>query len=428
MRLASFGLIATCLAITAGAALAAPLEAWLGAWAHVPTAYNTSLTPRPPGPDGAARPGRPGGYAPLAPYRNITVRQITRLGADAIRVRVKFSNEFGAGPLRIGAARIALAGAQGAIVAGSDHVLTFAGKKSVVIPPGAPFLSDPVTWKLPAFARLAVSVYYPEDTTPPAHTIFSLEAFAAAAPGDQTGAPSLPNAVAARSGAHVSQIEIVSTKAKQVVVAFGDSTTEGVGSTVGAFRAWPDRLGERLAANAAGRSWSVVNAGVGSNRLLHDTPSVNALARFDRDVLSVPGVAAVIVALGVNDIQYSHRNPAEAVGAEEMIGALKQLALRAHSRGVLFYAATIMPFKGSGDYTEAGEAVRQAVNGWIRSDGGLDGVVDFDAAVRNPADSAALRPDFDGGGHLHPNDAGYAAMGEAVDLKLLTAGPKRATR
>jgi lysophospholipase L1-like esterase len=204
------------------------------------------------------------------------------------------------------------------------------------------------------------------------------------------------------------------------LVTFGDSITEGVASTTGAFRGWSDRLAERLQADDATKGWSVVNAGIGSNRLLHDTPSTNALSRFDRDVLSIPGVKAVIVLLGINDIQYSHRYPAEAVGAPEEIAAFQQLIDRAHAAGIRIYGATITPFGDTPDYTPGGEADRQAMNSFIRS-GAFDGVVDFDAAVRDPANPTRLRSDYASNGNLHPNDAGYAAMGDSINLSLFGA-------
>ena len=403
--------------IAPGAAFAAPRDSWLGAWAHPPTAYNMTAIASIARPDGTTRIVRPS-YAPLSPYNDVTVREVTRLATGARRIRLRFSNEFGARPVILGSAHVALAGEKGAILAGSDHVLTFAGKASVEIPPGAPIVSDPVDWALPAFAKLAVSVFYPGETVPPAHTLFALDAYAAASPGDQTGAETMPAAAQARSGNHVSEIEIVPAVARRVLVAFGDSVTEGVGSTAGRFRGWPDRLAERLAGATATRDWSVVNAGIGSNRLLHDTPSANALSRFDRDVLAVPGVAAVIMLLGINDIQYSHRNPDELVHADRIIDAMRQLAERAHSRGIQIFGATITPFEGSPDYTDEGEADRQAVNQWIRTTGLLDRVVDFDAAMRDPTHLSRLRENVDGGGHLHPNDGGYAVMGDAVDLGL----------
>jgi len=276
-------------------------------------------------------------------------------------------------------------------------------------------LADAITWPLPAFARLAISIYYPGETVPPAHTIFVLNAWQTA--GDHTADLSLPESTAARSGIHLSQVDILPVRSGATLVTFGDSITEGVASTTGAFRGWPDRLAERLQAQTATKGWSVVNAGIGSNRLLNDTPSTNALSRFDRDVLSVPGVKAVIVLLGINDIQYSRRYPAEAVRAPEEIAAFRQLIDRAHAAGLRIYGATITPFEGSADYTPEGEADRQAMNSFIRS-GAFDGVADFDAAVRDPANPGRLRLEFEGTGHLHPNDAGYAAMGDSISLSL----------
>ena len=399
-------------------------EAWLGAWAHAPTAYNvtppTSVTR-----DGVTRLAPPG-YAPLPPYNDQTVREVTRIAAGAIRIRVRLSNEFGDKPLLIGAAHIALADENGAIVVGSDHVLTFAGRTSVTIPTGSPMLSDALNWALPAFSKLSVSVFYPNETVPPAHTLYALDAYAAQ--GDVTGATTLPDAQRARSGNHVSEIDIVPATAKRTVVAFGDSITEGVVSTPGAFHSWPDRLAERLQANPATRGWSVVNAGVGSNRLLHDTPSTSALSRFDRDVLSVPGTAMAIVLIGINDIQYTHRYPNEAVNADQIIAALQQLIIRAHGHGIRILGGTVTAFEGSPDYTDAGEATRQAVNKWIRSSGPFDGTIDFDAATRDPQHPAHLAELLESGGHLHPSDAGYTVMGDAVDLGYFIDTPARRRR
>lgn len=419
----------------AGAAPAWPV--WLGAFGHSPTAYNRTPPVAATRPDGTSFLRRPG-YAPLPPYDRATVREVTRITAAATAIRLRFTNEFGATPLRIGAAHVALAGQDGAIMPGSDHIVTFAGRGDAVIPPGAPLLSDPIDWSLPAFARLAISVYYPEPTVPPAHTLYALDAFRAGQPGDFTAAQTLPPAPAgtisghpscaascpfpAPGGIHVSEIDIVPATARHTLVAFGDSITEGVLSTPGAFSDWPDVLAERLQADPATRDWSVVNAGIGSDRLLHDTPATSALSRFDRDVLSVPGVSAVIVLLGINDIQYSHRDPAEAVHAPDEIAAFGQLIARAHARGIRIYGATITPFAGSPDYTPEGEADRQAMNAFIRS-GAFDGVIDFDAALRDPVDPARLRVTFDSGGHLHPDDAGYKAMADAVPLGLFRAGP-----
>jgi lysophospholipase L1-like esterase len=409
-RIAAF-LLALLLGLPSNPRAADAVEGWQGAWGHPPTTHNNLPTTTRPDGSSAARPT----YASLPAYKGTTVRQIVRLSAGAHAIRLRFSNEFGTAALDLGAVRVALAAEDGASMPGTDRAVTFSGQTAVRIPPGAPLLSDAIAWELPAFAKLAVSVYYPIETLPPAHTLFALQAWQAQ--GDQTSNPSLPSPAAARSGTHLSQIDILPIQPGNTLVAFGDSVTEGVASTVGAYRSWPDRLSERLQAQAATRGWSVVNAGMGSNRLLHDTPSTNALSRFDRDVLAVPGVKAVIVMLGINDIQYSHRNPREAVGAEDMIAALRQLVDRAHAARIRIYGATITPFEGSPDYTREGEADRQAVNAFIRSDA-FDGVVDFDAVLRDPDRPTRLQTSVESNGHLHPNDAGYRLMGDAIDLSL----------
>jgi lysophospholipase L1-like esterase len=394
----------------AGSASAAP-SLWQAAWGHPPTVHNE--TPPTLSAD-SSRTIRPV-YAPLPPYRDVTVRQFVRLSAGARAMRLRFSNELGKSQLVLGSVHVALADEDGRIQPGSDHLVTFNGKNGAILPPGAPLLADPITWTLPAFTRLAVSVHYPQETLPPAHTIFALSAWQAS--GDMAAAPALSAPAPARSGIHLSEIDILPLRPGATLVTFGDSITEGVASTPGKFRGWADRLAERLQANEATRGWSIFNAGMGSNRLLHDTPSTNGLSRFDRDVLSVPGVKAVMVLLGINDIQYSHRYPAEAVRAPEEIAALQQLIDRAHAAGLRIFGGTITPFEGSSDYTPEGEADRQAVNSFIRS-GAFDGVADFDAALRDPAAPSRLRAETEGGGHLHPNDEGYRLMGDSISLSL----------
>lgn len=403
--------------LVCGSVIAAPATTtvnWVGAWAHVPTSYNLSPASVVTLADGSTRTSTPG-YAPLAPYRGQTVRELIRLSVDARQLRLRFSNEFGTGPLTLAAVHVAMAGDGADNIPGSDHVVTFAGHGSVTLPAGAPIVSDPIVWTVPSKSQLSVSVYYQEEVVPPAHTLYALRAYLA--PGDDTGSQIMPTDVVARSGHHLSEVDVVSPHARRTVVAFGDSITEGVGSTPGAFRSWCDRLGERLAARRDTRTWSIVNAGIGSNRLLRDTPSVNALARFDRDVLSVPSVSMVIVLLGINDIQYAHRNSADAVTADEMEGALSQIAERAHMHGIHVLGGTITPFEGSSDYTDGGERVRVAVNEWIRSSHTFDGVVDFDAATRDPQHPNHLLADLETNGHLHLNDAGYAKMAAAADLR-----------
>jgi lysophospholipase L1-like esterase len=383
---------------------AAPNEVWVGAWGFaatspIPTPVPTANAPPPP-PD----------------FENVTVRQITRIVQPAVRVRIRLSNEFGDGPLRIGGVHIALAGENGATIPGSDHALKFSGRSEASLAAGAPLLSDALDWKVPAQSKLAISIYLPQRTAPPAHRISEY----VSAPGDFTAAPIMPAATLQRSGALVSEIDIVSAVAKRVVVTLGDSITEGFGSTVNEFRGWSDRLAERLAQNPATRHWSVVNVGINSNRLLHNGPGTGALARLDRDALSVPGIAAMIVLEGINDIGYSHSVPSEAVTADDIIAAYRQIIERSHARGVAVIGATITPYADAHYYVADGEQMRQAVNEWIRTGGAFDGVIDFDAAMRDPAHAARMDPSLQRGDHLHPNDTGYSVMANAVDLRLFS--------
>jgi lysophospholipase L1-like esterase len=386
-----------------------PDDVWVGAWGFAATSFITTPAPT--------------ANAPALPpaFDNVTVRQLVRIVQPASRMRIRFSNEFGDQPLIIGAAHIALAGESGATIPGTDHALTFSGHPGFSIAPGAPLLSDAFDWKVSAPSRLAISVYLPQRTTPPAHRTPEF----ISASGDYTGAEILPAASLQRTGALVSEVDIVSPVAKHVVVTLGDSITEGFGSTVNEFRGWSDQLAVRLAQNHATRDWSVVNAGINSNRLLHNGPGSSALARFDRDALSVPGIAAIILLEGINDIGYSHTVPSEAVTADEMIAAYRQIIERSHARGVAVFGATIPPYEDAHYYVADGEQMRQTINAWIRTGGAFDGIVDFDVALRDPAHSARVKASLERGDHLHPNDAGYAVMANAIDLKLFSLVLKR---
>jgi lysophospholipase L1-like esterase len=390
---------------------------WLGAWGFPATSFPQPLAAASASAAPAANPAN----APPANFEHVTVRQIVRLSAPAERVRIRFSNEFGLTAMRLGAVHIAQLAEGGSIVPGSDHVVTFSGQGEVRIPAAAPMLSDPIQWKLPTLSRLAVSIFLPEETIPPAHRVSEYTSTS----GNFADAQQMPGAALVRSGALVSGIEIVSDSAAHAVVTFGDSITEGFGSTANEFRGWSDRLAERLTGSPATRGWSVVNAGINSNRLLHNNPGTDALARFDRDVLSVPGVAAVIVLEGINDIGYSHTIPAEAVTANEIIDAYSQIIARAHEHGITVIGGTITPFEDSHYYVPEGEQVRQSVNRWIRTSGAFDGVVDFDAALRDSGHPSRVAPSLERGDHLHPNDEGYAAMAAAIDLQLLTSALHR---
>jgi lysophospholipase L1-like esterase len=317
--------------------------------------------------------------------------------------------------MRLGSVHVALVEHDGETQSGSDHVVRFSGSSGVTIPAHAPTLSDPVEWKLPALAQIAISVFLPEETPPPAHRVSEY----VSSEGDFTASPKMPGAELVRTGALVSQVEVSGNPGRHVVVTFGDSITEGFGSTVNSFHDWSDLLAERLAQDRGTRGWAVVNAGINSNRLLHDTPGENALARFDRDALAVPGIATVILLEGINDIGYSFTHPGEAITAAEIIAADRQLVARAHAHGIRIIGGTLTPFEGSHYYDPAGEQMRQAVNRWIRSGGAFDGVVDFDNALRDPSHPTRVSASLERGDHLHPNDLGYEAMARAIDLKLV---------
>jgi lysophospholipase L1-like esterase len=359
-------------------------------------------------------------------FGNQTLREIvhTSIGSDTVRVRL--SNAYGRQTVEIGAAHIALREKGPAIVAGSDRALTFSGRPSVAIPPNAMVLSDPVKLAVPAAADLAISVFLPSTTTA-AGIHYSAQQTAYVGEGDLTAAGSFPVAGSITSWVFLTGVDVVAPKSAAAVVAFGDSITDGARSTNEANRRWPDILAGRLIARRGGKV-AVLNAGIGGNRVLHDPAGnirfgVNALARFDRDVLAQPGIKWVIVLEGINDLGHAGTSaPAvENVSAEDIIAGLKQMIERAHENGLKIFGATLTPFEGTafpGYFTPEKEVKRKAVNEWIRTSRAFDGVIDFDKAVRDPSHPDRMLPAYDGGDHLHPGDAGYKAMGEAVDLAL----------
>ena len=406
-----WGAMVLAAALSAGAAQAQPAEsAWIGTWAAAPSP-----------PTLVARP-----YARLSPsFAGETLREVIRISAGGSQVRIRISNEYGAIPLRIGAAHVAIAGPNGAIRPGSDRVLTFGGRPQALIPPGAPLLSDPVDLPAPPLATLSVSLFLPEATGPCTCHPLGMQTGYLSGPGDFTGAVNFPTASTFRGRPFVSGAEVRVDRPASVVAVLGDSISDGAVSTPDADHRWPDRLAERLnARDGVAHPWGVANAGISGNRLLADGAGVSALARFDRDVLSVPGVRYVVVFIGVNDLGVAYgpgaaANPvANPPTAEDMIAGYRQLIARAHEHRLKIYGATITPYGGAGYWSSQGEIYRQAINHWIRTSGAYDGVIDFDAAWRDPADPAHERAAVDPGDHLHGTDGGYAILGDAVDLGL----------
>jgi lysophospholipase L1-like esterase len=366
--------------------------------------------------------------APRAPFlalSNQTVRQIAHVSLGGIFVRVRLSNEFGDKPLTIGAAHVALAsGAGPGVQGGTDRALTFSGRPQVTIPPGARVLSDPVSLTVPPLSNVAVSLYLPRVDGAVTSHYFSMQTGYIAA-GDQTAADTLAGPTTITSNAILTGLDVSGPTGTKVVVTLGDSITGGFGSTADANHRWPDLLSERLAARRSGPPIGVVNASIGGNRLLHDFFGPNALSRFDRDVLSQPSVGYLIVLIGINDfgLPGGRGLAAEDITADDLIAGYRQLIARAHSYGIKVFIATLPPFgpipERPGYYSDASEAKREAVNQWIRANSKeFEGIVDFDTALRDPKVRLRMAPAFDSGDHLDPNDAGYQAMANAVEMRL----------
>jgi len=392
-------------------------EHWVATWA---TAHRAS----PPLASSAV--GQPFTAAQQAQFgfNNQTIRMIAPVSIGGRRVRVQLSNAFGTMPLKLGAVHVALRAKDSAIAPGSDRALTFSGQPSFTIPPGASALSDPVDLDVSPLGELAVSVYVPEAAGPPTIHTAGLHTTYISKSGDATAQPSIEDGITTQSWYWLSNIQVLAPADVSAIVAFGDSITDGARSTPDADRSWPSRLARRLAANRETAHIAVLNQGIGGNRVLRDNTGVNALARFDEDVLSPAGVKWLIVLEGINDIGQGARAnalPENAVTAAELIAAHRQMIERAHLRGIKVMGATLTPYGGAGYSSEKGESIRDAVNTWIRTSGAFDAVVDFEAATRDPKNPKQFRPEFDSGDHLHPSDAGYQAMADAIDLTIFSA-------
>ncbi|WP_245661934.1 SGNH/GDSL hydrolase family protein [Sphingomonas pruni] len=310
---------------------------------------------------------------------------------------------------------VALTDPAGAIVPGSDRTVTFDGEKETWLPAGAPRLSDPINVPVKALQHIAVSIFYRDKVVPAAH-----HADLIVAPGDQLDRLEMQAAHRERGPGLVSEVDVLRDVAAPVIVAFGDSITEGAASTPGKDMSWPQQFAGRLAADPRYRGWSVVNAGMSGNRLLHEGFGPPALARFDRDVLAVTGVTHVVLLEGINDIGWWNKPDSE-VTAAEVIDAYRQIVARAHARGVKVVGATILPYKGAVYFTPEGERMRLEVNQFIRTGGLFDGVIDFEKVAADPADPARIDPRLEPGDHLHPNDGGYATMAAAISPSLFEA-------
>jgi lysophospholipase L1-like esterase len=374
---------------------------WVGTWASSPM-------------------GAPVNFGQPSPA-NTTYRNVVRISAGGTTVRVELTNEFGTRPLTIGAAHIALSAGAGAIQPASDHALTFNGQPAVIIPPGAPMFSDPIPMQVAALASLVVSVYLPDQSI--GETTCHQEGMTTTwiTEGDNTATPSVTGARSISSFCFVKAIDVTTSDAHAAaIVCLGDSITDGAHSTPSANRRWPDVLSARLQADPKTAHLSVLNEGIGGNRLLNDIAGPNAQARFDRDVLAQSGVKYVILLEGINDIGHTTlpRDPTDVITLPQLILACTQIAAHAHAHGLKIYGATLTPYVGARYASAKGEEMREALNQWIRTSSVFDGVIDFEKAVQDPSNPKVFATAYDSGDHLHPGDAGYQKMGDSIDLSL----------
>jgi lysophospholipase L1-like esterase len=402
--------LAAALALPSAASLAQTADRWVASW-------------------GAAPAGPPPAASTMT-LSNQTLRLVVHASVGGSRARTRISNEMGSTPLTIGAARIALRASGAALVAGTDRALLFGGRASVTIPAGGAALSDGAGFNVPPFADLAVSLYLPGSARVTTLHGAALQTSYVSTAGNQSANPGLTVSRSIGNWPFLTEVDVsgayAGLSATNAVATFGDSLTDGQASTANANRRWPDMLARRLQLElGVAGNIGVANRGISANSLLKDYPDAmlagqKGLARFDRDVLATSGVRWVIVLIGINDIVYSPA--ASPIPVDSLINGHLQLVARARARGLRAIVGTLTPFEGQAYYTAARENVRKRFNDWMRGSGAYDAVADFDLALRDPARITRLRAAYDSGDHLHPNDAGYQAMAQAVPLTLFSQG------
>jgi lysophospholipase L1-like esterase len=389
----------------------APRDRWVATWA----ASMLAAPPRPPA-DSVDR---------TPTLANRTLREIVRVSAGGTRMRIHLSNQYGDRPLVIGSVHVAVRTSGAGIDPATDRPVTFNGRSSIVIRAGANLVSDAVSLAVPNLADIAISMFFTDSARIATRHALGLQTNYVSASGDFTRAASFAPDTTLLMWPFVAGVDVVNPSVTGVIVPFGNSITDGARSTPDSNARWPDVLARRLLASKEPVK-AIVNAGISGNRVLSPGAGPSALERFDRDVLMLPGVTHVIVLEGINDINggTDAANPRNEVSAEELIAGHQQLIDRAHERGLVILGATLTPEGGLRGGSAARDAKRVALNTWIRTRGAYDGVIDFDKVTRDPADTTRFLPAYDSGDHLHPNDAGYKAMGEAIDVALFRKAPR----
>lgn len=402
------GLSVACVPL--GPAGGAPVSAtaWVATWGASPQ-QATSLT------------------MPVTALSDQTVRNIVYTSVGGNRVRVRVSNSFGHRTVVIGAASVGVEFLGAQLEPGSVHGITFSGHRSVALPPGAEAISDPVTMRVPPLTDLAVSLFVPGPTGPVTNHSDAQQVNYLAAGNHASDSAASAFSTAVPSWYLLDGVVVAGGSARGAVVTFGDSITDGFQSQVNANDRWPNYLARRLAARYGAAAPAVIDEGISGNRVLHNSVcfGVNAQARFGRDVLSQPGARDVILLEGINDIGFSQTpnsgctRPNTAVTAQQIIRGYQQIIARAHAAGLKIFGATLTPFRPAGYWSPSAEAKREAVNHWILTSGAFDGVIDFARAIADPGHPQFMNPKYDSGDHLHPNDAGYQAMANAINLARL---------
>jgi lysophospholipase L1-like esterase len=349
-----------------------------------------------------------------------TVRMIVHTSIAGKKLRVELTNAFGRTAVSIGNAHIAIRTAESSIDTSSDRQLTFGGSKSVDIRPGMVIISDPVDLDVKAMSDLAVSLYVvksegtPAIHTPGLHTTYISK-------GNTASAASMPEPTTNTVYLWLRSVDVVAPANDFAIACLGDSITDGYATTVDKDQTWPALLAKRLSERKAGPHIAVINEGISGNQILRDGAGVSAMARLDRDVLSEPGVRWIVLLEGINDINlHGQITGPNALTAEDLIKGDREIIARAHTHKIKVVGATVMPEEGVWLSGPVGEATRQKLNQWIRTSGEFDAVVDFDAAVLDKEHPARIRPDFNPGDNIHPNDLGNAAMANAFDLTVFT--------
>ncbi|HEY3927505.1 MAG TPA: SGNH/GDSL hydrolase family protein [Candidatus Koribacter sp.] len=417
MRMKAVGLLALCGLLFSPQLVMAQHDAWVATWAASP------------------EPGQDDATEPLLNIENQTVRERVRVSVGGPQIRLQLSNECGSAALQLGAVTVAMPNSVAAIQPASVHAVTFENRSAVTIPAGAPILSDPINFPVKAGTEISISLYFPKRVSSVTWHLFALKHAVVSTAGDHTRDKNMQGNADSDSSIALSAVLVPAQTSQRLIATFGDSLIDGNGSSDDADRNLSGDLARRLQSTSEGSQLAVVNEGVGGNRLLSNArlPFMgdSALARFDRDVLSLPGLTHIVLFEGLNDIGFPGgklgkeflADPADARTAEDVINAYRQLIARAHARGIKVIGCTLIPFEGAnslipGYYTEEKGAVREQVNQWIRSSGVFDGVIDIDKVLRDPDHPGRVAERFAGKDHLHPNDAGYQAITDSIDLSL----------